>query len=388
MEGLYQSNEITRSLEKYFFLYRIAWKEILVLKKILMLASRPLADDGLTKIEMDVYRKYKAEANFEFACAFGFDNKYGDELRKDKVPLYKLPPKNQVPRYMSSIQKLVSERHYDEVYIHGNSAMMAFDSIPAKKAGGRVITHCHNTKSDYPLVHHLMKPAFNRSVDVKIAVSSLAADFAYTGDHIVIIPNGIDVNRMKFDSRKRADTRKDLELKDDQVLVGHVGRFSRQKNHDKIVSVFKAYHDQNENSRLLLIGSGPEQDRIKGIIRSDGLENAVTIVDHTDQVENYLSAMDVMIIPSLFEGLCLVALEAQANGLPVIIDEKFSPETSIVRQIKVIKLNEDDKIWANAIEQSTEKGRYTPDADEMEKMDSNKMMCKIGDIILGGGCTT
>lgn len=351
-------------------------------KRILMLASRPLADDGLTKIEMDIYRMYKNQADFEFACAFGFDNVYGAELKRDDVPLYNLPSKKNVFSYMIAIKKLVRTHKYDVVYIHGNSAMMAFDSIPAKYGGAKkVVTHCHNTKSDYPLLHLLMKPAFNRSVDVKIAVSSFAADFAYYDPGIVIIPNGIDTNRMKYNEFARKRIRKDLDI-GDAILVGHVGRFSRQKNHGRLLSIFETFNKVEPHSKLLLIGDGTEQQIIRERVQQDGIKDRVIFVDHTDKVEDYLSAMDVMVIPSLFEGLCLVALEAQANGLPLIIDDKFSPETSIVRQMKIVGLTEDDSIWAESMQEAVNEGRYKPSSDEIKRMDWSKMMNTIYDIII------
>lgn len=351
-------------------------------KRILMLASRPLADDGLTKIEMDIYRMYKNQADFEFACAFGFDNVYGAELKRDDVPLYKLPSKKNVFSYMIAIKKLVRTHKYDVVYIHGNSAMMAFDSIPAKYGGAKkVVTHCHNTRSDYPLLHLLMKPAFNRSVDVKIAVSSFAADFTYYDPGIVIIPNGIDTNRMKYNEFARKRIRKDLDI-GDAILVGHVGRFSRQKNHGRLLSIFEMFNKVEPHSKLLLIGDGTERQIIRERVQQDGIKDRVIFVDHTDKVEDYLSAMDVMVIPSLFEGLCLVALEAQANGLPLIIDDKFSPETSIVRQMKIVGLTEDDSIWAESMQEAVNEGRYKPSSDEIKRMDWSKMMNTIYDIII------
>lgn len=351
-------------------------------KKILMLCSRPLDHDGLTKIEMDVYRKFKDQAHFEFACAFGFDNIYGDELKRDHVPLHILPPKKKVFSYMKGIEKLVKQEKYDVVYIHGNSAMMAFDSIPAKKAGAKVITHCHNTKSKYPIVHYLMKKSFNDSVDVKIAVSEYAAKWAYSGDRIVIIPNGIDIEKNKYNQSEAQKIREELQV-EDSVLVGHVGRFVEQKNHKKIISAFSQYHKFKPTSKLLLIGQGEKQEEIKELVKQNELSDSVIFIDFTDHVQDYLSAMDIMLMPSLYEGLCLVALEAQANGLPLVISETFTPETIVCKEhVKVVNLKDKDQIWAKAIAESVQNGHYQPTAQESKTLDWNEMMEQIGTYLL------
>ena len=348
-----------------------------MMKRILLIASRPLAHDGLTKIEMDVIRAFRNLILFEVACGWGFENTYGEELKSYNVSCHKLPDKKRTFSYMLAINKLVKKKKYDAVYIHGNSAMMFLEAIPSKIAGTEVITHCHNTGSEYPLVHYLMKPVFNIFVDKKIGCSSLASRWAYCGRGIITIPNGIDIEKFKYDETIRESIRTDLGWSDKKI-VGHIGRFSRQKNHSKLIGIFDEMHKMDDAVRLLLIGDGELNDIIKREISDRKLDDFVFILKYTDVTQNYMQAMDLMIVPSLFEGLCLVAVEAQANGIPVLIDTFFSPETSVTEQAKSIDLALSDAEWAKEGLDMMKKGRQNVTQQLRNKrMDQSNMMESI-----------
>lgn len=351
-------------------------------KKILLIASRPLANDGLTKIEMDIIRFSKDVIQFEIACGFGFDNEYGTELRMLGIPCFSLPRKKNVYKYMSEIKRLVEKGDYDSVYIHGNSAMMFLEAFPSKWAGARVITHCHNTKSNYPWIHYIIKPFFNMSVDEKIGCSVLASKWAYCGKRINTIVNGVDIDRFRFDKNKRGDIRGMLGWTQN-VIVGHVGRFNRQKNHKKLIDIFSKMHKKDNNCRLLLIGNGELSSETEEKIKELGLKDAVNIIEHTHRPQDYMQAMDIMIMPSLFEGLCLVAVEAQANSLPVLIDDFFSPETSATCICENLNLKASDEEWARKAFEMIKNGRRDVSGQLKEKnMDHQDMMVKIQKVLI------
>ena len=352
------------------------------MKQILLIASRPLANDGLTKIEMDVIKYNKGIIDFEVACGFGFDNLYGDQLHKQQIKCHSLPQKKKAFEYMRAIYKLVKKEKYDAIYIHGNSAMMFMEAIPSKIAGARVITHCHNTKSDYPLIHYIAKPFFNMAVDTKIGCSLLASKWAYCGKNIITIVNGVEIDQFKYDEKKRLEVRKSLEWSENKI-VGHIGRFSKQKNHKKLINIFSEMYKKDHSMRLLLIGDGDLKNEIENQIRNMKLENVVCIINQTEKPQDYMAAMDIMIIPSLFEGLCLVALEAQANGLPVLIDNFFSPETKASNLVKQMDLRDENTVWAETAISLLEKGRHDVSKQLIEeKMDKEDMMKSIQDILV------
>lgn len=350
-------------------------------KRILLISSRPLANDGLTKIEMDVIFAFANSIDFEVGCCFGFENDIGERLISNNIPCHKFPNKEKPFAYMSAIRKLVKKERYDAVYIHGNSAMMFLEAIPAKNAGTKVITHCHNTKSNYPFLHYMIKPVFNMFVDKKIGCSVLASKWAYCGKNIITIPNGIEIDKFAFNGEKRKKVKEALGW-EDKKIVGHIGRFNKQKNHFKLVGIFDEMHKLDEDMRLLLVGDGELRDDIKAEIEARGLEKYTRIISFTNRPQDYMQAMDVMILPSLFEGLCLVAVEAQANGLPVLIDSFFSPETSVTEQATEINLFLSDLEWARYGIQLMEKGRKNvTDQIRNKKMDQRDMLEAIRKVL-------
>ena len=350
-------------------------------KRILLIASRPLANDGLTKIETDVIFACASSIDFEVGCCFGFENEVGKKLISNNIPCHNFPNKKKPFSYMYAIGKLVKKEKYDAVYIHGNSAMMFLEAMPAKLSGSKVITHCHNTKSNYPFIHYVMKPIFNIFVDKKIGCSILASKWAYCGRNIITIPNGIEIDKFSFDEKNRKKVREALGW-EDKKIVGHIGRFNKQKNHSKLIGIFDEMHKLDEDMRLLLIGDGELYSDIKAEIDARKLDDCTKIIGFADRPQDYMQAMDVMIVPSLFEGLCLVAVEAQANGLPVLIDSFFSLETSVTEQAVRIDLSLSDQEWARYGIQLIERGRKNvKDQIRNKKMDQSDMLDAIEKVL-------
>lgn len=350
--------------------------------RILILASRPLEHSGITKIEMDVINRIAGSADIIVACSFGFDNEYGRELRKRRIRRITLPPKDKVYRYMLAIASLIKKEKIDEVYIHGNSAMMIFEALPSKIAGAKTITHCHNTKTDHAIIHYIAKPLFNFVVDEKIGVSELASSWAYAGKRITTITNGVDLSRFHLDLKSREDVRTKLCCNDKHVY-GHVGAFNRQKNHIRLLHIFKAILEIDKDAVLLLIGDGELEKQIINLANELDISEKVLFMGFIQDLEKYYQAMDVMIMPSLHEGLCLAAMEAQACGVPVLISDVFAKETLVTDTCKSLSLKSQDMEWAKmAVSMLNHEREDKSDVFLKKGMDYDTMMEKIVQIIL------
>lgn len=353
------------------------------MKKILLLANCPLKHDGVTKIELDIIEYCKNDIRIEMACGYMIDREYRNYFERENIIYHQLPSKKHLLQYIKGIKRLVKKEQYDSVYIHGNSSLMLLEVL-ATKLGHvcNVVTHCHNTNSNYKLLHYLVKPVFNMLVDIKIGCSELASHWAYFGNNFITIVNGIDILKYKYDKAIRLEIRKELDWDVNNTVVGHIGRFSKQKNHEKIISIFKKYHESNKESRLLLIGEGELKSEICKTIEKMELAEYVKIISYTDRPQDYMQAMDVMIMPSLFEGLGLVAIEAQANGLPVIISNWFPKETKATELVEVIDLEESDNEWCSLISEAINCGRRDVISQLFELgYDSSVMLKKILEIL-------
>ena len=349
---------------------------------ILVLASRPLEHSGITKIEMDVIDYIGNSANIIVACSFGFENEYGGKLREKKIDCVDLPSKKKTIKYMKAITALVKNKNIDKVYISGNSAMMIFEALPAKMAGSVVITHCHNTKSDFPLVNYLSKPIFNLVVDKKIGVSELASKWAYWGKNVMTIPNGVDLKRFHLDLKERDEMREKLKCSNAHVY-GHIGAFNRQKNHKRLISIYSEILRRDEDAVLFLIGDGELREDIKRTVDDLHISDKVKFIGFTTSPEKYYQALDIMIMPSLHEGLCLAALEAQACGVPILVSDVFAKETFVTEKCEKLSLDVPDYMWAEKAISMLSKIREDTNKEFVRKrMDYDSMMYSIAKVLL------
>lgn len=268
----------------------------------------------------------------------------------------------QIPRYSrhpilfyKSIKKFFETHQYDIVHIHASTAMLIMYALPIwKSKNTKIIYHSHSSLVD-GLVNKLLHKVFRRIVvkyaDCRIAVSKAAAQFMYGKRKVsdtIILKNGIDTQHFKFDVNVREEVRRELGIQD-KYVIGHIGRFSYAKNHPFVVSIFEQLHKVDFNTKLLLVGSGECEDEIREIVREKGLVEDVIFYGTSKNVERLLCAMDCFILPSIYEGLPLVALEAQANGLPVLASVDIPKETNASSFYTALSINDSLEIWVKEV---------------------------------------
>ena len=352
-------------------------------KRILLISSRPLEHSGMTKIEMDIIDYNYQAIKFDLACGFDLDDEYAQVLKMKSVKYVHLISKRKVLKYMKDIFNTVKNGDYEKVYIHGNSSLMILEALPAKLAGAKVVTHCHNTKPKRFSAHYyLIKPFFNCLVDYKIGCSKKASEWAYCGKRIITIRNGVDVQRFAYKPTVRLKMRDELGI-DNSFVVGHIGTFNAQKNHKRLVDIFEVINRKNPNSKLLLVGDGELYDEIMAYIKIKHLQENVISVRNVDNPEDYYQVMDVLIMPSLFEGLCLVGLEAQASGLPVLLSDTITDEAVVTKKCVMCKLSDDDNDWAEmALTIGKQKRENMSSLMQLKGYSYDEMMSSIRTVLL------
>jgi len=264
--------------------------------------------------------------------------------------------------YRKAFSALLKDNLY--TIIHGHLLNAAFIYLrEAKKQGipNRII-HAHNAVSAELLYKRIRNNILSLGVPLWanrfIAVSDAAARCAFSKSKkalskVSIIYNGIDTNRFKYDSLVRDDVRKELGISNDVLCVGHVGRFAEQKNHSFLIDIFY-YILKNKHSILLLAGDGSLVDSIKAKVKSLGISESVRFLGARHDADRIYQAFDVFLLPSLFEGFPLVAVEAQCAGLPCVISNNVTQEVKCSEHIKFLPLPPGNaETWANvAIELS------------------------------------
>lgn len=259
--------------------------------------------------------------------------------------------------------------HHDYRVVHLHSSSKNYMVLKcAKKYGIPVrIAHSHNigfqtTSKAQILIGNLFKPLLKYYATDYFACSEDAGRWLFGRKKITVIKNAVDVDKYRYEPIKADCMRKKLEL-DGKKVVGHVGRFTHQKNHTFLIDVFKELVELDSDYRLLLIGEGALEEQTKAKAKTYGVENKIIFAGFKTNVEDYMQAMDLFVFPSEFEGLGLVLIEAQAAGLPCYTSENVVPQEAKVSDLLTyIPLEDGPKRWAEQIDKTWKKfKRETPE---------------------------
>ena len=306
---------------------------------------------GLTSVMMNYYR-YICDENctVDFASTnMVVDKALLIELEKRNSKYYGLGDrKKKLFLYIKNLDSILNNNHYDIIHVNSNSATAAIELAVAKKNGvNRRIVHNHNSICNHKIIHMLLKPYFKRLFTDAIACSNKAGDWIFGPENFSILNNSIDTNRYKFLESTRIEIRKKYDIANDIHLIGHVGKFTTPKNHLFLIDVFEEYHKLDKKSKLMLVGDGGEmRDEVINLVKSRGLEKEVIFAGMQSEVGKYLSAMDIFVFPSLWEGLPLSMIEAQSSGLFCCASNRIDASVVLTDTVKMIDLDEGKKVWA------------------------------------------
>ena len=215
------------------------------------------------------------------------------------------------------------------------------------------VYYSHNSDTDRPLIHKFSKPMINMFADKRYACSEEAGKHMFGNREFKIVENKIDESRFAFDPVKREKLRKELCI-EDKFVICHIGRIVKQKNPYGVINIFKGVKEKRKDAVLLYVGDGDMRDEIDEYINyingetpKIDFKNSVKMLGVRDDIPDILSASDVFILPSLYEGFGIVAIEAQKNGLPTIVSHNV-PET-VRRGSQIYFLTEDENQWIELI---------------------------------------
>lgn len=279
---------------------------------------------------------------------------YQEELETAGAEIIKIPSrKNGVLKYRRALSGEFRRNKYDVVWANKTTLSSCEILEIAKKSGVPLrIVHSHssaNMGSKLTLAMHNINKLFIRKwANEFFACSDTAAKWFFGNRDCQQIKNGIDVEKFRFNPSVRDRIRSELKI-NDEIVVGHIGRFGIEKNHKKLINVFAEIHKKNKKTKLVLCGDGEERHNIETQIKTHNLENSVLLLGVVNNVNEILQAIDVIVMPSLFEGLPFALLEAQAAGLKCVVSDTVSQESNILGQNVFISLNESDYRWAEQV---------------------------------------
>lgn len=330
------------------------------MKRLLCIISGMNAGGAETFL-MKVFRRLnKSEYMMDFAVNIDKKGFYDDEIIRMGGKILKFSAKNDsIFHYVTGLAKIIKEGKYDSVLRITSNAMGFMDLAVAKMAGAKFCIARSSNSSDggsfkTKISHWLGSILFKRFVDVKIAPSSEAAiytfgkkDFEHNCVHI--LPNGLDLDYFSFTESGRNNVRGEFGIASTQKVLGHVGRFSKQKNHSFLLDIFYEFHKKHPDSVLLLVGEGELKADIQKKISEIGIENCVIFAGIRTDMPSVYSAMDIFVFPSLYEGMPNAVIEAQACGLPCIVADSITTEANVSGNVEYISLTDSLQTWVKKI---------------------------------------
>lgn len=310
---------------------------------------------GLETMLMNYYRYIdRSKIQFDFLTHRPNKSDYDDEIISLGGRVYYAPrlyPQN-YPKYFRWMKAFFAE-HPEYKIIHSHIDTMSYLPLKAaKKAGVPVrIAHSRNTSLDrdfkYPLKMYF-KLRINDVVTDRLACGVEAGQFLFGDKPFKVIPNAVEAQKFYFNEEIRQRKRRELEI-DGKFVVGHIGRISYQKNHKFLVRIFNTLLKKEPNAVLLIIGVGEKEHEIRTQVQELGIADEVLFLGSRSDVNELYQAMDVFVLPSLFEGVPVVGIEAQFSDLPCLFSNKTPSEVKFNSRTKFIGLDNSPEIWANEI---------------------------------------
>lgn len=345
------------------------------LMRVLHLFTNPHLTNGATVFEYRVSEFLKdEEIYFDYLVTEQASDEELTRYKKMGSIVYRLPIDNTHGLFIRELKinlqyfSFFKKHHYDIVYADTENALRAIHLLMARLAGVKVrVVHSHNTglqtsSKKARKIARCMRSFFYFSATHYFACSDMAAEWLfpkkiYKSKRYTLLTNGVDLEKFEFNQEIRKNIRNKYQISEDEIVIGNVGRFMPQKNHEFILEIFLEILQNTKKAKLMLIGSGPLLSKIQEKTSEFGISDKVIFVGNIANVNDYLQVMDVFLMPSLFEGLPITGIEAQANGLPCIFADSITKELKITKQAEYCSLNSEAAVWAMNVLSAAKRGR-------------------------------
>lgn len=350
---------------------------------------------GAETFVMNLYRVVdKEKVQFDFIKHIERKGVFEDEITQMGGKIYRCPQyagKNHFTYCRWWDEFFTEHPEYRVIHGHVRSTASIYLTI-AKKHGLVTIAHSHSTSNGNgfaAIIKNIMQLSIRHRADYLFACSDKAGKWlfgekALTQPNYRMIPNGVDLQRFAFNAEKRNMMRDKLGIAEDIFVLGHIGRITTPKNHKFLVELFAKYHKKTQNSKLLLVGDGELYENVKHQVDQLGIHDAVIMVGSKTNTEDYYQAMDVFVFPSLWEGLPVSVVEAQANGLPCLLSDTITRDVDLTDLVSYFPLD-NKAMWDKGIKSAMSKIRSGVSGDNEKRLapfDSRKVAMSLQEFYL------
>lgn len=329
-------------------------------KKALILLPYLKNGDGTAVALMNYYQELIEHGwRIDFLVLKIFECEWLNKVKADGNNIYELPKENKYSYKVSrKIRSIIKEGKYDIVHVN-MPGHVGFETLKmARQYGiGKRIFHAHNPRNNLNLKTVISTKVYDyllqREATELVACSKSAGNSRFGNTDFQVLKNVIDTDRFVYRLEDRRYIREKLHI-EKKVVVGVVGRFAAQKNPEFLLECFAEYNKLNKESVLLWIGDGELQEKIQDRAKNMGLKGACLFVGRKNNIEKWYSAMDLFLLPSKFEGMGIVFLEAQCTGLPCFGSTNVPIETEVTELMHRISLKQEANYWATAMKKVTD----------------------------------
>lgn len=270
---------------------------------------------------------------------------------------YIVQRKKNLKKHFEEISKIIRDGKFDIVHCHDQNWSIIYLKIAEKMGVPVRIAHSHLTVQTSDrikiAISNLFTASLKKTATGYFACGKAAGVYMWGSEianssKLYVMRNAVDAQRFQFSDSIRDEYRKKFGF-EDKTVIGHIGRFNEQKNHLFLINIFKAYLNIDSTAVLILIGIGELEQQIRELVIKNEMQNNVIFLGQREDVRELYNAFDVFVLPSLYEGLPVVGVEAQANGLPCVFSDTISNEVVILPNTKVLKLSDSAQMWAHVI---------------------------------------
>ena len=309
---------------------------------------------GLETMLMNYYRQIdRNRVQFDFLVHRFYRADYDDEIEQLGGIIYRLPILNPLdPKYNHALSAFFDEHpEYQIIHVHQDCMSSVILKEAARHHVKVRIAHSHSKSQDknwkYPIKLHYKK-LIPQYATYLFACDKEAGDWMFNGAPYTVIRNAVNAEKYRFNPAVREDVRRELGIEENDLVIGHVGRIDEVKNHRFLLEVYKEVLKARD-AKLLLVGRGGLKANLEKTVMEEGLQDKVIFTGLRSDVERLLQAVDVFVFPSLYEGLPMSLVEAQAAGLPCVISDQVSPECLITKNAVMMSLNQSPAKWAEQV---------------------------------------
>ncbi len=322
--------------------------------KVLYVVPNLRISQGVASYAMNYYRNIdKEKIHIDFFLLKSIETPYYDEIKNNGGKVYLLPDcKNNLIKALKYINYILKEENYDIIHCNVVNSGIPFLYYAKKNKVPVRILHSHGTKSAEKkwkeIRNNILSPISKHYANTYFACSKMAGDYLFRGKSYTVINNAIEIERFIYNQDIRDRLRKELKV-EDKFVMGTVGRLCEQKNPKFAMKVFAQLLKKYPNAVYWWIGTGPLDNKIKEYVHRLGIEKSVFFLGNRTDVNQLYQAMDVLLLPSLYEGLPVAGIEAQISGLPMIVADTVTYEMKVANNVRYVGLDKGLEQWVNEI---------------------------------------